>query len=379
MYENRPARYNIYLSSVIGTMSTPTSCFGSSIEPKDLVPTLQHLLKPVLPNQERQILVIAANALAAMRTERTSLALLKFQERVCILTPENTFVEAALTQRGHWKQCSAVVDLLTQNLFAMLRIAPKHTTTPAEIQDFFEHETNIHRTLQQLSIRSIPRFYHALRTPSSDFFAIITEFFPEGDLYTKLPLAPLVSLKIFHSVAMAVNDLHANEYVHGDIKPENILLKRNAQKQLIGALTDFDNTNKTNQTKWGGSINYLAPELRNSSSRSHPSYQSDIWSFGVTIFVTLVPADAILRFIHSTLDDLTRPLTRDETLSQFIYDQLRSHMSSALRENESLIDPVANLLSDMMSINPENRPSAETVLTTIETILSQSEDFNIDA
>jgi serine/threonine protein kinase len=104
---------------------------------------------------------------------------------------------------------------------------------------------------------------------------------------------------IFH-IAGALAYLHENEYVHQDIKPNNILLDNRENyyltdlglsvklRQTIRRYTQGINEKKDNKTTGTAGIApacYRGPELYNNTSISKPPLQaSDIWAFGATIF-----------------------------------------------------------------------------------------------
>jgi len=75
--------------------------------------------------------------------------------------------------------------------------------------------------------------------------------------------------------------LHGREYIHGDIKPENILIGRDGRVKLI----DLGLARKTgDETSSGftGTAEYSAPEVLNSSTG--PSQSSDVYSLGLLLF-----------------------------------------------------------------------------------------------
>ncbi|MDO9391525.1 MAG: sigma 54-interacting transcriptional regulator [bacterium] len=75
--------------------------------------------------------------------------------------------------------------------------------------------------------------------------------------------------------------LHGREYIHGDIKPENILIGRDGRVKLI----DLGLARKTgDETSSGftGTAEYSAPEVLNSSTG--PTQSSDVYSLGLLLF-----------------------------------------------------------------------------------------------
>ncbi len=108
---------------------------------------------------------------------------------------------------------------------------------------------------------------------------------------------------VLRDIANAIRYLHANQFSHNDIKPENILLdfcepdKRTVKQ---AKLTDFGfcmrhSTSKMLSNAGHGTANYMAPEVLSCCRQTwwgpKPTYDaaaSDIFSLGATLFVALV-------------------------------------------------------------------------------------------
>lgn len=94
---------------------------------------------------------------------------------------------------------------------------------------------------------------------------------------------------ILHKIALAIRCLHSNNYVHFDIKIENIVISENTVKFIdAGSLTKITNTGLT---KVYGTLEYAAPELINPETKHMIStientsalMKTDIYSFGKMI------------------------------------------------------------------------------------------------
>lgn len=86
----------------------------------------------------------------------------------------------------------------------------------------------------------------------------------------------------FLQIAKALKCLHDNEYIHFDLKPENIAIDTNNKVKLIdaGSLTEL----KLDQVRIHGSYVYMAPELKINLRFGYISKsnlkKTDIYSFG---------------------------------------------------------------------------------------------------
>lgn len=95
--------------------------------------------------------------------------------------------------------------------------------------------------------------------------------------------------KVYNSLLHALAFLQANDISHRDLKPENLGLDENLLIKLLdfGFARDFSMTKnnlKKIETTFGGSENYLAPEVFTQTKRKMKHiYKSDIFSFGLII------------------------------------------------------------------------------------------------
>jgi len=90
--------------------------------------------------------------------------------------------------------------------------------------------------------------------------------------------------KIILDIAKTIGYLHNNNYVHMDIKLENIMLTNDNQVKLIDFAFGRNNVedNDTFTSIYCGSVFYADPDLI--KRNKYNAKCADIWSFGVTIF-----------------------------------------------------------------------------------------------
>lgn len=100
------------------------------------------------------------------------------------------------------------------------------------------------------------------------------------------------AVDVFTQVSSAVKHLHDSNYAHQDIKPSNILMKRNGEGGLTAKLADLGTAKYMRET--GSQVGYkgvvwtpgyIDPHVASGKSPASPA--SDIYSLGVTFYHVL--------------------------------------------------------------------------------------------
>ncbi|KAA6385285.1 MAG: putative NEK protein kinase [Streblomastix strix] len=169
---------------------------------------------------------------------------------------------------------------------------------------------DVYHILQQASSSSQssdsqPPFIHVVEplgyflNEDKDKAYLVLEYCENGDLRQYIQsmknfgteISEAKAFELIRQVTLALNQLHINGIIHGDIKPENILLTKDFQVKL----SDFGLTRKLQEdrgytTNHGGTTFYLAPEILHGESargKRMKTIATDIWSFGVMLFELL--------------------------------------------------------------------------------------------
>jgi serine/threonine-protein kinase len=201
--------------------------------------------------------------------------------------------------------------------------AVKIPTDPAYIANLRGEGVRVQRLVHPNIVRPVGFDPHA------DPPYLMTEFVPGGSLRPWLAekkLSVPQAASILRQILAALEFGHGKGIVHGDIKPENILLEASADKNDFAdpgsvKVTDFGVGLAAMATLTGdsaakaqphiGTMAYVAPEQRDGTP---PDVRSDIYSVGVILFEMLTgerPTGAELPSeinpaVPKTLDDLFR-------------------------------------------------------------------------
>ena len=160
-----------------------------------------------------------------------------------------------------------------------------------------------------------------------------------------------MSSKIFSSIIKSVNILHQNNIIHGDIKPENILLGNDFVPKLIdfGFSTKFNKKNNNIIFTTEGSDIYSSPELRKANINGYDGIKSDIFSLGVTLFVITIGK---FPFHLSSYSDKKYRLIMNKKFEKYW----------ANFEKYKLSDEFKDLINHLICFDPKERLSIDKIL-----------------
>ncbi|NXD78736.1 STK16 kinase, partial [Halcyon senegalensis] len=164
---------------------------------------------------------------------------------------------------------------------------------------------------------------------------------------------------ILHGICRGLQAIHSKGYAHRDLKPTNVLLDENDQPLLMDlgsmnqARIEVSSSRKAMAVQdWAAqrcTISYRAPELFTVPSQCVIDERTDIWSLGCVLYCMMFgegPYDAIFQKGDSVALAVQNPITVPPT----------TRYSAALQR----------LLSSMMTVNPQERPSIDEVLHQLE-------------
>ena len=151
------------------------------------------------------------------------------------------------------------------------------------------------------------------------------------------------------TVARTLADVHAAGFVHADLNPENILLSISEAGKLIGHLIDFTDSFRAKEPpeKIMSKEYWCSPEIM-AYSEDHQKYReyitgkADVFSLGIIFhqYCTQNGKGPDIKYDYPFIDVLER-----------VAPKLDSHINPSIQK----------LISEMLSLEPDNRPSMEQV------------------
>lgn len=183
----------------------------------------------------------------------------------------------------------------TSGELAAVKIIRRSRSSSPAFLERFQREAAALTRLQHPNIVSIYHVGH-----DGDWTFIAMEYIEGESLADYLgrhgPLPSSTTIRIFAAVARGLAHVHQYQWLHRDIKPQNILIEKGGRVLLADFGIAKDLNQHTELTKSGevlGTLAYLSPEQLEGARIDH---RADIYSLGATLYHMLfgkAPSKAI--------------------------------------------------------------------------------------
>ncbi|KAK9508442.1 hypothetical protein O3M35_005997 [Rhynocoris fuscipes] len=218
-----------------------------------------------------------------------------------------------------------------------LKIVDSNKTSAEYTKKFLPRELSV---LMKIRHPNIIRLYMLLQRKSK--FYILMRYAERGDLLEYILGNGLITENRArfwtYQIATAIEYLHTMNVVHRDIKTENILITECFNVKL----TDFGFSrfigHEELSSTYCGSISYSPPEIL--ELKPHDAKKSDMWSFGVVIFVMLIKR---------------LPFRESENPKDLLAEQLQKSYIMPPKMEEVLSLPSKKALKHLLQPNPAKR------------------------
>lgn len=241
---------------------------------------------------------------------------------------------------------SLVYTCIHSNIISAVKIIKNKKSNKEKILN----EINIFKKLNNDNI--IQYYNHFF---SDNYCYILQEYFDKGDLHnmmiSKKNISEIDSKYYIKHISNGIKYMHNNNYIHRDIKLENILINSNNDIKICDfGFTIFQYGNSI--TGKLGTIQYVAPEII--LNKSYNGFKSDIFSLGVLLFTML----------YGTYPFIDRPI--DTNINDIIYcsKTVKAIKKNYINYNDNikLSNNVIMLLNNMLLFDSNNRYNIDNIV-----------------
>lgn len=166
------------------------------------------------------------------------------------------------------------------------------------------------------------------------------------DIPTSNPLSEERAWFIFRQVILGVEYLHYQKIIHGDLKPENLLLADGDVIKVadLGVCNEFlgDDASIDQRTATGTPA-FRAPETLSGQRIYFDGKSADIWSLGITLFAFV--------FGDVPFKSPTIPV---------LYEQIKNE-EVCFPTKATISDELKDLITQMLNKDPEQRVSMQQI------------------
>ncbi|EME87153.1 uncharacterized protein MYCFIDRAFT_44605 [Pseudocercospora fijiensis CIRAD86] len=188
---------------------------------------------------------------------------------------------------------------------------------------------------------------------------------PPQDLRGPSKLSFEEIFSFFRDITSGLHHLHSKGYIHRDLKPSNCLLQRDGNRTRV-LISDFGEVQAAGAARLSsgatGTISYCAPEvLLQNADGSYKNFttKSDIFSLGMIVYFMCFG-----RLPYANADDINE---ENEDLEQLRAEiQKWTGFNDETRVRPDLPERLFKYLKKLLSVDPNERPSTEEILTSIK-------------
>lgn len=207
-----------------------------------------------------------------------------------------------------------------------------------KLKDFLSrNEIEIYKKIKKNPHRNVNKIYNIYL---SNIFIIIISEYIEGYDMSKLEYNKNCDNNldnIFLESLNGISHLHSLDIIHGDIKPENIMIDTNN----IPIIIDFDLSRLTSEIKINkscGSIGFIPPEIHHGMIDK----KSDIWALAMTFYYYI--------FKDKINDDIQNTETNEYFDISFLNMNL---LNKYMGKHYKTINNIKNMLNNDYMLRPE--------------------------
>ncbi|KAH1244612.1 Serine/threonine-protein kinase CBK1 [Glycine soja] len=172
-----------------------------------------------VPNEER------INLIKDLERKETEYMRLK-RHKICV----NDFELLTIIGRGAFGEVRLCREKKSGNIYAMKKLKKSEMLRRGQV----EHVRAERNLLAEVASHCIVKLYYSFQ--DAEYLYLIMEYLPGGDIMTLLmredTLSENVARFYIAQSVLAIESIHKHNYIHRDIKPDNLLLDKNGHMKL---------------------------------------------------------------------------------------------------------------------------------------------------
>ena len=233
-------------------------------------------------------------------------------------------------QKGKYHETLLAKNIKNEKLYSIKHIIKESLKDNKDEKiNLIQNEINIQKRLIHPNILRLYSFFEDEKN-----YLIVFEY-AKNNIYSKIKkegkLKEEMAYNIFTQILSSLYFLHTNNYIHRNIRPENILINENNEIKLTNFSYCTEIKDKKLTTIIKNKVEYISPEM----IREQPYNQSiDIWSIGVLLYYILHG--------YSPFGSIEDNVNYDEIIRNIIIDKFT--IDDKLNLSNECIDLINKLL-----------------------------------
>ncbi|KMT17903.1 hypothetical protein BVRB_2g034320 [Beta vulgaris subsp. vulgaris] len=148
------------------------------------------------------------------------------RNRICV----NDFELLTIIGRGAYGEVQLCREKKSGNIYAMKKLKKSEMLSRGQV----EHVRAERNLLAEVDSHCIVKLYYSFQ--DAEYLYLIMEYLPGGDMMTLLMREDILTEKVakfyIAQSVLAIESIHKHNYIHRDIKPDNLLLDKNGHMKL---------------------------------------------------------------------------------------------------------------------------------------------------
>ncbi|TVQ33115.1 MAG: serine/threonine protein kinase [Phycisphaeraceae bacterium] len=256
--------------------------------------------------------------------------------------------------RGAASVIYLVQDPKSKQVWALKHVL-RHTPKDQRFLDQTEREYEVSSKLDSDIVRKVHKLIKIRKMMSVREMCLLMEYIDGVSIELRPPKTFVSAVDIFRRVAMGLAHMHAQGYVHADMKPNNIVVTESGDVKVIdlGQSCPIGDVKERIQ----GTPDYIAPEQVH---RRAITPRTDIYNLGASIYWVL------------TGRHIPTALPKGDSLVSSLDDEFIEKPDPIHEINPRIPKRLCDLVMHCVEVNPENRPeNMQHVIDRLDLIYAQ--------